>query len=355
LELQFRGYGALEAFKPKGKGQGLTVSGYADRWIAEIKKSGLKPSTIDSYTLQVEKHIKPFFGDLPLSDLSYGRVKEFVNEKLRSTYAKSDKEGAKQYAYTKDSIRIMVAALRAMLEESVREEVLDSNPVRGLGKFYSSAKKLRDNPDPFGLDELHGIETLAGEWLPFLLFQSRTGARVGEAIALQWPDIDLDKGQAFIRRTMPINRQVGSPKSLASTRAVDLSPELVESLGRLQISQREYWFGKGQEMPIWVFCKHNEQAPDYSVWRRAFHLIQRKAGVRERRPHDLRHTYACLNLAAGKPITYVSAQLGHKNPQITLSIYARWVPGEDSGDRDVMDSGRQQKRQQTATGENEKL
>ncbi|MBN1567970.1 MAG: site-specific integrase [Acidobacteria bacterium] len=354
-ELQFRGYGALEAFKPKGKGHGLTVSSYSDRWIDELKRSGLKPSTIDSYELQLTRHIKPFFENLPLADITYSRVKDFINEKLHSTYTKSQKEGAKQYPYTKDSIRIMVATLRAMVEEAVRDELLESNPVHGLGKFYGAAKKLRDNPDPFSLEELHAVEAVAGEWLPFLLMQSRTGARVGEAIALQWPDIDFRTAQAFIRRTMPINRKVGTPKSISSTRSIDLSPELIDALQSLQKTQREYWFKEGKELPAWVFCKRSEQAPDYSVWRRAFGLLCRKAKVRERRPHDLRHSYACLNLAAGKPITYVSAQLGHKNPQITLSIYARWVPGGDSGDKDVMDKQRQQKRQQMATGEEQEL
>jgi integrase len=354
-ELQFRGYGALDAFKPKGKSHGLTVSNYSDRWIEELRRSSLKPSTVDSYALQVTRHIKPFFGELPLADVTYGRVKEFINDKLNSTYTKSAIEGAKQYPYTKDSIRIMVATLRSMLEEAVRDESLESNPVHGLGKFYGAAKRLRDLPDPFGLDDLHKVEALAGEWLPFLMFQSRTGARVGEAIALQWQDIDLEKAQALIRRTMPINRQLGDPKSIASRRTLDLSPELVSEFRTLQTAQRKYWFSEGKEVPEWVFCKHNRQAPDYSVWRRAFHLIQHKAGVRERRPHDLRHTYASLNLAAGKPINYVSSQLGHKNPQITLAIYSRWVSGEKSGESDVLDSKRQQKRQQAATGKIKEL
>lgn len=336
-ELSFRGYAALDAFKPKGKAHGLTLAKYADQWIGQLKASGLKPATVDSYELQIERHIKPFFGDLALTDVSYSKVKDFVNDKLTSTYARSDREDANRYHYTKDSIRIMVATLRAMLEEAIRDELIESNPVHGLGKFYGGAQKLRDNPDPFSLDELHRVEGVAGQWLPFIMFQSRTGARVGEAIALTWADLDLRDGQALIRRTMPIHRQIGTPKTLSSVRSCDLSPELVATLGALQASQRTYWFSKGKEMPEWVFCKHNESAPDYSVFRRAFNLIQKKAGVRQRRPHDLRHTYASLSLLAGKPIAYVSAQMGHKNPQITLSIYARWVPGSDSGDRGILD------------------
>ena len=46
------------------------------------------------------------------------------------------------------------------------------------------------------------------------------------------------------------------------------------------------------------------------------------------RLYDLRRTYASLLLAAGAPITYVSAQLGHANPSTTLRYYAKWIPSQ---------------------------
>ncbi|HSW40828.1 MAG TPA: tyrosine-type recombinase/integrase [Acidobacteriota bacterium] len=337
-----RGYSALDAFVPRGKAHGWTVATYAEKWLEEIGESGLRKASIASYESNIRQHIQPYFDNLPLIDITYSRVKEFVTDKSKATYTRSRKEGARQYSYSKDAIRLMIATFRAMLEEAVREEIIKVNPVHGLGRLFSSAKKLREDPLPFSLEELHRVEEIAGEWLPFLMFQARTGVRVGEAIALQWCDLDLRNGRAHIRRNMPINRQVGPPKSESSKRTVDLSPELVGVLRDLNRQQREYWFGKGQEPPEWVFAKHSRQAPDYSVWRQAFNRLQVKAQVPRRRPHDLRHTYACLNLAVGKPITYVSSQMGHKNPQITLSIYSRWVPGHDSGDKGIMDKTRQQ-------------
>src|SRR5580658_7838029 len=40
----------------------------------------------------------------------------------------------------------------------------------------------------------------------------------------------------------------------------------------------------------------------------------------------MRHTFASQLLQAGEPITYVSAQLGHKDSSITLRVYAHWLP-----------------------------
>lgn len=333
VELQFRGYGALDRFKPQSRSGEGTVSGYADKWIGELRASGLKPSTVDSYEDNLEHHIKPFFGSLLLIDVTYSRVKDFISDRMATPFKRSKKEGAKEYHYSKDSVRLMVATLRAMMEEAVREEILEENPIHNVGKFYGAARRLRDDPDPFSLTELMKTEEAAGSWLAFSLFQSRTGARVGEAIALQWPDIDWDKRQAYIRRTMPVNRLVGDPKTPASKRWVEMSPQLVIALHDLERRQLAFWFGKGAEMPKWVFATPEGNAPDYSVWRKAFARLQKKAGVRERRPHDLRHTFASLSLQAGKPITWVSRMLGHKNPEITLKIYARWAEESAGGNR----------------------
>src|SRR5688500_14746674 len=51
----------------------------------------------------------------------------------------------------------------------------------------------------------------------------------------------------------------------------------------------------------------------------------------------MRHTYASLLLAAGAPITYVSAQLGHANPSTTLRYYAKWIPSQGRRWADLLD------------------
>jgi integrase len=57
------------------------------------------------------------------------------------------------------------------------------------------------------------------------------------------------------------------------------------------------------------------------------HKVQDQAKVRRRTPHHLRHASAFHMLAAGADPAYVSAQLGHANPSITLRIYSHRVPG----------------------------
>jgi integrase len=56
-------------------------------------------------------------------------------------------------------------------------------------------------------------------------------------------------------------------------------------------------------------------------------------------------------LAAGADLAYVSAQLGHANPSITLRIYSHWVPGMRRVTTAVLDTKNANKMQMEAAGE----
>ena len=59
-----------------------------------------------------------------------------------------------------------------------------------------------------------------------------------------------------------------------------------------------------------------------------FKSALKKAKVGDHRVHDCRHTYASLMLSEGAKLIYVSGQLGHATPMITLGIYAHAMPDE---------------------------
>ena len=69
--------------------------------------------------------------------------------------------------------------------------------------------------------------------------------------------------------------------------------------------------------------------PRFGAWRRLRRWAQ-KAGVRPLKLHCARHTYATQALAAGKSLRWVSQQLGHANPELTLRTYAHVLKGEEA-------------------------
>ena len=76
----------------------------------------------------------------------------------------------------------------------------------------------------------------------------------------------------------------------------------------------------------WLFRSEGGGPVDYNAFYDDWMKAQKIAGVRPRSPHSLRHTYASVNVANGEDLAYVSKQLGHANPAITLAIYTHFIP-----------------------------
>ena len=105
---------------------------------------------------------------------------------------------------------------------------------------------------------------------------------------------------------------------------VDLTPAAVESLRahlawRKQEKLRRGW----REMPVPLFF-----APDAGYWlprdvRKRMYAVLEAAGLRQRSPHALRHTFSTLALGAGRDVYYVAKQLGHKDINLTFATYTK--------------------------------
>ncbi len=152
-----------------------------------------------------------------------------------------------------------------------------------------------------------------------------TGVRSGEAMALQWGDIDFQERRLTIRRTWPDMYDKNGepifylPKTKNALREIPIPEELVAALKRWKL-----------QSPVskWdlVFPKPDGRPEDRKTILRGLYRAIRKAGLKKLDVHALRHSYASIMLSQGAPITEVSSYLGHANPQITLSIYSHWLP-----------------------------
>lgn len=160
-----------------------------------------------------------------------------------------------------------------------------------------------------------------------------TGLRRGELLALEWRNVDLDGGQLYVIETayeLSDGRYiVKEPKTSHSRRTVALPPSLISLLReyhadqillRLQLEETldsdDFVFSRADGSPL---------APNAVTL--AFKRIIRKAGLKQIRVHDLRHTHATLMLKAGVHPKIVSERLGHANIGITLDTYSHVLPG----------------------------
>ncbi len=290
-------------------------------------KGTLKPTSWECYEGALRIHILPELGKYRLDEITKSMMKKLV--------AKMVEEGR-----AKDSIRLYVAALRVLYNQAIDDKVVSESPTKGLGKFYRQAKRKHEDIDPLSEEESLLVleKTLEWEKKHYLLFLCalHTGMRSGELAGIQWTDVDWNGKFLEVRRAINRFGEVSSVKTKSGRRRVDLSDHLLETLSDYRRQQQEEAMKEGRnEIPEWVFAnRFGSFMSIKNVKTRNFKRVLKKAGLRSIRFHDLRHTFASQLLSRGANILYVSQQLGHADPSITLKIYAKWIPTE--GQRKAM-------------------
>ena len=146
-----------------------------------------------------------------------------------------------------------------------------------------------------------------------------TGMRRGELLALQRGDIDWHGGQIHVRRAL-YKRRFVTPKSRKGLRAIDMAPTLAHTLQGhlLQVAD-------ARDALVFPAKRGKPLDPDNLV-KREFQPALVRAGLRQIRFHDLRHTYASLLINNGENIKYIAEQMGHASVQITLDRYGHLFP-----------------------------
>ena len=196
------GLDALEAFKRRKK-KIVLFSAYASQWLEELKAGDRKTTTIQRYESCLKAHLLVEFGKMPISDITYTRLKEFCIEK--------------SVKLSRDSVRLIIATMRLVLKEAVRDCLIPNNPASGLGKFFG--RKTEDKPEPFTREELRKLLSTAQERFPgyyeFILCLARAGLHYGEDRALTWEDIDFNRKKIHVRRIWPANANLTTPKTVS--------------------------------------------------------------------------------------------------------------------------------------------
>jgi integrase len=165
-----------------------------------------------------------------------------------------------------------------------------------------------------------------------------SGLRIGEALGLQLPDDHVAHGHRGIRvertllRGSTVRPTCGPPKG-RRTRVVDVSDDLGRLLdaiasARPRLALQHAW----RPVPSWVFVTRSGRPIEQGVVAKEFQRVLRRAGLQDTgfSPHALRHTFACLHIAAGCNPKWLQQQLGHASISITLDLYAASFALRDS-------------------------
>lgn len=300
---------------------------YADSWIRTTVPATCKDSTVKDYQDLLWLHVLPVFANLELGGITRGKIKDFLLDKINCGYAKS-------------TVSHMKDVVSGVLNKALDDEVIPVNPVYSLGRNVLKAKKQKKAIDPLSKEELKllldTVQVHFPEHYTLFLLLARTGMRIGEALALQWGDIDFVGRFISVERSL-VRGRITTPKN-GEDRPVDMSLQLAKRLKAHELESKKKGLALGLgDLPEYIFTNDNGNPIDKDNWRRrVFNNALKKAGLRIR-IHDLRHTYATLRISKGDNIQDVSNQLGHSSTTLTLDVYSHWMPGKKKDEVDALD------------------
>lgn len=154
------------------------------------------------------------------------------------------------------------------------------------------------------------------------------GFRRGEVAGLEWKDIDFDKGEITVSRSVTTVTGFGmiekEPKTEMSKRTLAIPEVLLETLKEYKEWQtkRRAELGDYMEENDYLFTQENGKRLYPSTFTGWLNKMLREANIDHYSLHSLRHTNITLQIAAGVPIVTVAARAGHARASTTSDIYA---------------------------------
>lgn len=287
-----------------------TFHEFASEWL-ESRRHEFAARTAEDYELALSHHLLPFFKDHRLSEITAQEVDRYKTAKVRER-----EEGLVERPLSNRTINKTLTRLGQILDAALRYELIANNPVKTKVEKLKEAEPRRARLTG---EQVKVLLQLAGEHRTLLATAIMAGGlRVSELTHLRWRDLDLHQGIL----------NVAASKTAAGVRQIVLDPELVQLL-------REHRLAADWSQPDdFVFAGRIREKPRErnSVRTRILYGAIEKANdllVAEDRPpipdgitfHALRRTYAALRAELGEHPAITAAQMGHRDPRMTLRVY----------------------------------
>ncbi len=179
-----------------------------------------------------------------------------------------------------------------------------------------------------------------------------TGLRPGEMCALAIEDIDLEAGLINITRAITADGTFKVPKT-GKPRTVLLMPPALEAcktlIGlvanhaprkiRVHMNRHESRLESATPL-LSPTTQARKKIINYwyipTSWNTKWAAIQKRSGIRPRRPYQTRHTYACWCLTDRGNLAFIAKQMGHKDFTMLVEVYAKWMDDESPRELDLI-------------------
>ncbi len=307
------GSGKKSGLEGQTQPENLMFSELAAGWLGEVRQTR-KASTYVKYSMVYRVHLEPVLREVKASGIQ-DALDALGREKI--------------FDHLSESIRKSICCvLNQIVKFASRQHQITMLTIPVWDKLVFPEKKGNKPVEVLSWKEQAGLLPILFQKMDkaemAVLLCLHTGLRLGELCALKWKDIDFGNRMVSVNQTVQrLYREGGKtktvlletePKSEYSRREIPLPVMILELFEKIR-HEGNYVFGKDKPMEPRTLQNH-------------FKRLLKKAGLKHKNFHALRHTFATNCIESGADIKSLSEILGHSDVQISLNRYVH--PSMDS-------------------------
>lgn len=308
--------------------QGMTWAQWEPMWM---DRRSVAPQTLKGDMSKIENHVRPRWGDVPLTQIEFDDVQLWVTRLGKTGGVRTAGSFEAGGPLSPSTVEKIYRLLSTSMKAAALAKIIDRNPCIGIRIVQDGTSPERylseAEQDAITL-ELIGQDRLLAK------FGFATGLRMGEMQGLHWESIDLEGKSVTVRHAYdPGDCSMKAPKSY-TVRSIPLTDEIVKLL-RKRLDER----GPGMQCPV----KHSRVAKcrtglvftqgegnpinAHNFRHRSWARACTRAAVEDAqgrwnpvghvRIHDMRHTFASVLVRAGIPLAEVCTLMGHSSIMVT--------------------------------------
>jgi integrase len=307
---------------------------YRIRFVNWYEKQ-VKSQTFENAQFIFEKKMKYFYR-MRIRDINSQDVEDWMHE-LSQTATRNSRKQEEITTLSKTYINRILGHLRIILNRAVKEGLIERNPVDSVSYFPKENKKvefweIEEFQKVMAMIPENSIQNQHRKIIYEILFY--TGLRIGELQALSWENVNFEKNQITVEKTLIYQGKndwyFSTPKTNKSYRTISIGKTLSKRLKKWKELQRMIGNFEYMSQLDGTFT------PSYSFsnWLKD---SARKAGVNPIKLHALRHSHVALLIEQNIQPLVIQERLGHANIQITLGTYGHLYAKSDSQVVGVLD------------------
>ena len=243
---------------------------------------------------------------------AYRRVKEeFGNKRIRDIAPQEIGAYIKRFSKTRGykTTANELLVLRLIFDYGIVNGHSQINPAATVRVPKNLAREPREFPSDNDIAKVKANHKCTYGLLHYFILY--TGCRLGEALAIQWQDIDFEAKEVTVSKSVYFENnipKIKKPKTQRGIRKVILLDRLIDILGPIKGKPRAYLFEKDGSIPL------------FSQVVRGKNRYAKEIGITTT-PHQLRHAFATMLFEAGIDAKTAQYLMGHAQLSTTMDIY----------------------------------